>query len=40
MPRDKYKVHEVAKDFGTNSKKIIELLAQFSDIERKHTTVL
>ena len=40
MPRDKYKVHEVAKDFGTTSKKIIELLAKYSDIERKHTTVL
>ena len=40
MPRDKYKVHEVAKDFGTTSKKIIELLAKYNDIERKHTTVL
>ncbi len=40
MPRDKYKVHEVAKDFGTTSKKILELLAKYSDIERKHTTVL
>ncbi len=40
MPRDKYKVHEVAKDFGTNSKKILEILAKFSEAERKHTTVL
>ena len=40
MPREKYKVHEVAKDFGTTSKKILELLAKYSDIERKHTTVL
>ena len=23
MPRDKYRVHEVAKDFGLNSKKIL-----------------
>ena len=40
MPRDKYKVHEVAKDFGTNSKKILEILAKYSETERKHTTVL
>ena len=40
MPRDKYKVHEVAKDFGTNSKKILEILAKYSDTERKHTTAL
>ena len=26
MPREKYRVHEVAKDFGINSKKIIEIL--------------
>ncbi len=40
MPRDRYKVHEVAKDFGTNSKKILEILAKYSETERKHTTVL
>ena len=26
MPREKYRVHEVAKDFGINSKKILEIL--------------
>ena len=40
MPRGKYKVHEVAKDFGTSSKTILEMLSKFSDTERKHTTVL
>ena len=40
MPRDRYKVHEVAKDFGTTSKKILEILAKYSETERKHTTVL
>ncbi len=40
MPRDRYKVHEVAKDCGTNSKKILEILAKYSETERKHTTVL
>ncbi len=40
MPKGKYKIHEVAKDFGMNSKEIVELLKGYSDAERKHTTVL
>ncbi|MCM1543843.1 MAG: translation initiation factor IF-2 [Ruminococcus sp.] len=40
MPKDKYKVHEVAKDFGLGSKDIIELLNNHMPKERKHSTVL
>ncbi len=40
MPKDKYKVHEVAKDFGLASKDIIELLNKYVPKERKHSTVL
>ncbi|MBQ8504466.1 MAG: translation initiation factor IF-2 [Clostridia bacterium] len=40
MPREKYKIHELAKDFGLNSKAVIEILAKLSDEPRKHTTVL
>ena len=40
MPREKYKIHELAKDFGMNSKAIIEILAKLDDEPRKHTTVL
>ncbi len=40
MPREKYKIHELAKDFGMNSKDIIEILAKLDDEPRKHTTVL
>ncbi len=40
MPREKYRVHEVAKDFGSTSKKVIEILAKISDEPKKHTTVL
>ena len=40
MPREKYRVHEVAKDFGSTSKKIIEILEKISDEPKKHTTVL
>ncbi len=40
MPRDKYRVHEVAKDFGINSKKILEVLAKYTDEPRKHMTAL
>ncbi len=40
MPREKYKIHELAKDFGTNSKAIIEILSKLDDEPRKHTTVL
>ena len=40
MPRDKYRVHEVAKDFGINSKKILEILDGNSSEPRKHMTAL
>ncbi len=40
MPRGKYKIHEVAKDFGMSSKQIIEILQDCSSDEKKHTTVL
>ncbi len=40
MPREKYRVHEVAKDFGSTSKKVIEILTKISDEPKKHTTVL
>ena len=40
MPREKYKIHELAKDFGMNSKDIIAILAKLDDEPRKHTTVL
>ena len=40
MPRDKYKIHEFAKDFGLKSKDIMEMLATYKEAERKHTTVL
>ena len=40
MPREKYRVHEVAKDFGINSKKILEILDGNSPEPRKHMTSL
>ncbi len=40
MPREKYKIHELAKDFGINSKAVIEILTKLSDEPTKHTTVL
>ena len=40
MPKEKYKVHEVAKDFGLGSKDIIGMLDQYIPKERKHSTVL
>ena len=40
MPREKYRVHEVAKDFGINSKKILEILDSNSPEQRKHMTAL
>ncbi len=40
MPREKYKIHEFAKDFGTKSKDVMDLLVTFKDVPRKHTTVL
>ncbi len=40
MPREKYRVHEVAKDFGMNSKKILEILEKYTTEPRKHMTAL
>lgn len=40
MPKEKYKIHEVAKDFDLKSKDIVEILAAHSQKERKHSTVL
>ena len=40
MPREKYRVHEVAKDFGMNSKKVLEILEKYTDEPRKHMTAL
>ena len=40
MPKDKYRVHEVAKDFGINSKKILEILDGGSPEPKKHMTAL
>ena len=38
---DKYRVHEVAKDFSVNSKEILDELAKhFPDDQRKHMTAL
>ena len=36
----KYRVSEVAKDFGVQSKEIIALLAKFSDVPKKSATAL
>ncbi len=37
----KYRVHEVAKDFGeTNNKKVIEILAKYTGETKKHMTAL
>ena len=40
MPREKYRVHEVAKDFGLNSKKILEILDTHMPAERTHMAAL
>lgn len=37
---EKYRVHEVAKDLGLQSKEIIELLGKYFGGERKHMTAL
>lgn len=36
----KYRVHEVAKDFGRQSKDVIELLSKYFDDQKKHMTAL
>ena len=40
MPRDKYRVHEVAKDFGINSKEILKILDGNSPEPKKHMAAL
>ncbi len=40
MPREKYRIHEVAKDFGLASKDIIAILENYSDEPKKHSTAL
>ena len=40
MPREKYRVHEVAKDFGLNSKKILAILETHMPAERTHMAAL
>ena len=40
MPREKYRVHEVAKDFGMNSKKILEILDKHIPQQRTHMAAL
>ena len=40
MPKEKYKVHEIAKDFDLSSKDVIDALAEVSPKERKASTVL
>ena len=40
MPREKYRVHEVAKDFGLNSKKILSILEDKMPAERTHMAAL
>lgn len=36
----KYRVHEVAKDFGKQSKAVVDLLAKYFDEPKKHMTAL
>ena len=36
----KYKVNEVAKDLGVNSKKVIEVLDKYCGVQKKTTTTL
>ncbi len=40
MPREKYRVHEVAKDFGLGSKKILSILDTHMPAERTHMAAL
>ena len=40
MATVKYKIHEVAKDFGKQSKAILELIAPYADGEKKYTSAL
>ena len=40
MATVKYKIHEVAKDFGKQSKAILELIAPYAEEEKKYTSAL
>ncbi|MBE6746176.1 MAG: translation initiation factor IF-2 [Ruminococcaceae bacterium] len=40
MPRDKYKIHELAKDFNINSKEVIEILTSNGFEEKKSMKTL
>ena len=40
MAKDKFKVHEVAKDFDLQAKEVIDILSEVSPKERKSSTVL
>ena len=40
MPRDKYKIHELAKDFNINSKEVIEILTSNGFEAKKSMTAL
>lgn len=40
MLRIKYRVHELAKDFGTTSKKISEILGNYAETPKNHMKVL
>ena len=37
---NKYRVHEVAKDFDIKSNKVVDLLAEYFDGQKKHMTAL
>ena len=37
---NKYRVHEVAKDFGKNSKEIADILTQYATTPKNHMQVL
>ena len=40
MLNNKYRVHEVAKDFGRNSKEIADILTQYASTPKNHMQVL
>lgn len=40
MPKDKYKIHEIAKNFGMQSKEVIDLLNTYVPKERKSSNSL
>lgn len=37
---EKYRVHEVAKDLGLQSKEVVDLLGKYFDTEKKSMTAL